>query len=140
MKQSTLPTIVIIITVLAALLLFVVSDHSGLSINECTFVEDSSHPGNYNLTYLLLAGRHFNHLECRYTLFDENNQLVKNGSDKLNDVHTGVIPVSNIISLTEYGNVKVSRAEITVFTMIVTEENGVNKTSWEKSFSKSFNL
>lgn len=140
MNQSTLPTIVVIITAIVALLLFALSDHSGFSINDCTFEEDHNQNGSYNLTYTLLVGRHFDHVDCQYTIYDKNNSPIKKGSTKLKELYIGSFPISDIVSFSENENTNFSRVEIVVYTQAITEENGVNRTSMEKSYAKSFNL
>lgn len=140
MKQSTIPTVVIIITAIAALLVFASSDHSGLSVTDCTLSEVENQPGTYNLTYTLLTGRHFNLLDCQYTLYSEDNKIIKQGNTKLSETYMGSYPITDTISIKDEKNLNATHAEIVIYTQIVREENGVNKTSMEKSYSKTFDL
>ena len=138
MKQSTIPTIAIIITAIAVLLLFALSDHSGFALTDCSLQEDTNKPGTYNLTYNLLVGRHFNHVECQYILYSDKNQTIATGSNTLDHVNMGSFPINNNINLSEDTNV--SRVDIVIYTRTVREVDGVNKTSMNKAYSKSFNF
>lgn len=140
MKQSTMPIIVITITILAGIFLFISNDNSGLSVTEIKLDPDDSDPDTYILNYNLIAGRHFNHIECKYVLYSEDDKPITEGTTKFDDVHTGIIPVTDKISVTDNASFNPSRAEVTIYTQIVTEENGVNKTSLIKSYNNSFNV
>ena len=133
MKQSTLPTIVVIITAVMALLVFISIDHSGLSVNDCTLQNNDD---SYNFTCNLLVGRHFNHLQCNYTIYSENNTIIKEGSSDFKNINMGSFPINDVF--TYNNNLKPYKVDVTVYSEIKYNEEGVNKTRMENSYNKTF--
>jgi len=138
------PVIVIFITVLLAVTIFLLSDHSGMSVTDVNLEQDGNNEGVYNLTYYLRLGRNFNELKCEYILYDQNEKVITNSSSILKDVYLGTHTISSQINITEFGNntdstsLKINSLEIRVYDNFLNDTEGSNK--HKQVYNKKINV
>ncbi len=137
MNRSTGPMVVIIVTVIIAFSSFLLLDHSGMDITDVSIQE---HNDSYNLTYYLRLGRQFNKLDCTYKIFDQNGEIISNGSTTLKNVYSGTHIISEIINSDK--KIKPANVELNVFIYqnMTDETNNSQEYKTVMELNKSFNL
>ena len=137
MNRSTGPMVVIIVTVIIAFSSFLLLDHSGMDIKDVSIQE---HNDSSNLTYYLRLGRQFNQLDCTYKIFDQNGEIISNGSTTLKNVYSGTHIISEIINSDK--KIKPANVELNVYIYqnMTDETNNSQEYKTVMELNKSFNL
>jgi hypothetical protein len=118
MKEDVGAKIAIVITVLLALSLFVVSDHSGLSVTDINIQKSDLDENTYEFSYILRLSRTFNSLDCRYILYDGDRNV--SGNIFIGKVYDGSMDISDNITITyevnEPANFSPNKVDLMFFT------------------------
>lgn len=131
MKQNTIITIAIILTTALALTTFIIHDHTGFTVTEHNLEQNENES---ILTYTLLVGREFNHLDCRYNIIDDD-KIIESGNTTLLNTTVGSYNITENITNTNF-----EKVEIIVYEEITYEENNTNKTKMQEAYNTTFNV
>ena len=119
MSENLGAKIVIVITVLAALSLFFTFDHSGLTTMDVSMEKSNYDDDTYELTYVLMSSRTYNELDCRFVLYDANDNVITFGGTFLGLTHEGSFNINETITISHETNENITfnpkRVEIDVY-------------------------
>ena len=121
MNQQNIIKFVIVLTVLSAITLYLLQDHSGIAVTDVQSNEDNT------LTAYLRVGKHFDQLNCVYNFQDENNQNMESTSNIRNNISMGSFPINETFN----SSINPSKVQIMVYDTTWNNQTPIYNTTFQ---------
>lgn len=141
MEKKHIIIVFIIAIILIVLSLTVIQDQAGVAVINTELNVSDSNNSSYTLNYMLASGRNFDVLDCEYTVYSEDDQVIGQGNTTLEKITSGGIPINETINI-QNSTLTPKKVKIAIFKEKLTNEQKLGNGSYaiEPIYEETINV